>query len=322
VVKSFGYDERDGPPEEDEEEEERGYVDEPSEICGKEIYIVENHARALEAWAEIRRAVDEPPILVTIDHHSDTNPAFNKAIWEDGLGPENGLGEVSRTYALALDYRNAESLSQAIARLRHDEHIHAAILAEIINHAYVISFQGSSITHPKRSPSLNEYSAFQEKFPSRDLTECPYSKYDMPWNRIFELKPKDGPYCVPEEDGYHECLQMYYSDAIETSFLLEQFASIDEMSKVSNIADVTSEKFILDIDLDYFHSKRAIRPLNSTYFHQLIRKSLAITIATEPNCVMSNRLRGETITSEELKDDLLGHIRDALDSPMYKHMKN
>jgi hypothetical protein len=52
-------------------------------IKGKNIYVVDDHHKALAAWVLVCRFLDTAPNLITIDHHTDTNEAFlGHAHWE------------------------------------------------------------------------------------------------------------------------------------------------------------------------------------------------------------------------------------------------
>ena len=42
----------------------------------KDIYVVNDHHKALVAWVFVRRSLDTAPNLITIDHHTDTHEAF------------------------------------------------------------------------------------------------------------------------------------------------------------------------------------------------------------------------------------------------------
>lgn len=69
--------------------------------------------------------------------------------------------------------------------------------------------------------------------------------------------------------------------------------------------------YILDVDLDYFQTRKSIEPEDARTFYRLIRESGIITVALEPACVESGRLEGETITSDFLLARLLEHIEKA-----------
>ena len=45
-------------------------------VAGKAVYVVDDHHKALAAWALTRRKLAAAPYLLTIDHHTDTDDAF------------------------------------------------------------------------------------------------------------------------------------------------------------------------------------------------------------------------------------------------------
>jgi hypothetical protein len=74
---------------------------------------------------------------------------------------------------------------------------------------------------------------------------------------------------------------------------------------------IESTKYILDIDLDVFLTRRSATPNDPTLFRRFLANAAAITIAREPNCVEDLRLEGEDITSNELEALMLEHIQQA-----------
>ena len=71
--------------------------------------------------------------------------------------------------------------------------------------------------------------------------------------------------------------------------------------------------YILDIDLDAFHTRRAINPYDPSTFYRLIKNAVAITIATEVECVKEEWLDDEDqMNSDDLLQQLLVHINKAL----------
>lgn len=68
-------------------------------------------------------------------------------------------------------------------------------------------------------------------------------------------------------------------NGVSDDFLIAMLSKIKTMSEI----DITKTKFILDIDLDYFHSyKSLIKAPNLVTFRHLLKVATAITIATEP----------------------------------------
>jgi hypothetical protein len=84
------------------------------------------------------------------------------------------------------------------------------------------------------------------------------------------------------------------------------------MSATVGIDDITNQPFILDVDLDYFHTEKSIEPNDPTVFYELIKKAYVITVATEPKFIGYEKLRGENITADSLLKRLLKHFEKAL----------
>ena len=114
-------------------------------IGGKAIYIVVDHHKALAAWAIERRKLASPPYLLTIDHHTDTDEAFRGYVcmsaYEDSSVDEDAL---AAELIAAIDWSSDESLTEAIGKLRHDEHIHAATKSGTLNTSFSIQLSDQS----------------------------------------------------------------------------------------------------------------------------------------------------------------------------------
>jgi hypothetical protein len=85
---------------------------------------------------------------------------------------------------------------------------------------------------------------------------------------------------------------------------------------VDTVREVTGKgieelDYILDVDLDYFRTAKAIAPDDPSMFRTLIRHAGLITVALEPECVIGGRFPGETIDAQGLFSDLLGHVAAA-----------
>ena len=102
-----------------------------------------------------------------------------------------------------------------------------------------------------------------------------------------------------------------YADAIESDFLNYQLAVVSQMSETSGLGAFKQSQYVLDIDLDYFHSDESIKPKDSKTFNSLIRNAQALTVAMERGCVETLKLEGEQIDSEILLVQLLDHIHNA-----------
>jgi hypothetical protein len=263
------------------------------EISGKKVYIVMKHQAVLEAWADIRKTLSKAPILITLDHHTDTILAFNRHLCVSGRHKVDAQSW-EHIFALAeedcqkIKVNDRASVIDAVGRLNNDEHIDAAIRAGIIDHAYVISYSESY-----GEPRVADGEA-----------------YERPYNGIFQLKSGCTVGCKPSTHT-DDCYLEHSAQAIETIYLQDKLNTIRRMSQALGISNVLEERFVFDVDLDYFHSARSIAPKDPTRFYDLIRRAIAITVATESRFVQSERLPGESITADWLLERLKEHIHQA-----------
>lgn len=141
--------------------------------------------------------------------------------------------------------------------------------------------------------------------PSRPMT------YEDPENHIFVISHDCAIGCnrMPHND---ECVVEHGNMIIESIYLDDQLARSAEMSRCVGIDHLESQPYILDIDLDAFHSRKAIGPADPTTFYRLIRNAVAITVATEAECVEELKFDDEPIDAGMLLDRLMVHIQEAL----------
>jgi hypothetical protein len=136
--------------------------------------------------------------------------------------------------------------------------------------------------------------------------------YGPATNRIYAL-PFDcfiGCQAKPHND---DCLVRQSDEIIETRYLNDQLARGSEISRCFGLPNLEAAPYILDIDLDAFHTRRAINPKDTSTFYRLIKNAEAITIATEAECVEEEWLDDEVqMNSDMLLQELLAHINKAL----------
>jgi len=252
------------------------------EIGGKVVYIVGDHHNALAAWASERRKLACAPYLLTIDHHTDTDEAFRghvcTAAHKDVSVDEDAL---AAELIAAIDWSNDDSVAGAIHKLRHDEHIHAATKSGVLSASFSIqlSDQGGYV---KR----NEDGIYV--VPYKCAIGCQKKVYD-------------------DECAVHHALEI-----IEAPYLDDQLRRIGEITLTLGLPNIESLPYILDIDLDAFHSFKAANPHDASTFHRLIRGALAITIATEPEWVEDLWADEDNSPSvDQLLTAVKGHIEAA-----------
>jgi len=95
------------------------------------VYVVENHHHVLSAWAQFRAQADRAPRLITLDHHTDTSPAFRTYCKTSKTSAD--------TLLAAIDFRDLRSIEAAIDKLDRDEHVVAALRSDILAAAFVVA---------------------------------------------------------------------------------------------------------------------------------------------------------------------------------------
>lgn len=252
-------------------------------IYGKGVYVVDVHHKALAAWALIRRGLGDAPYLLTIDHHTDTDEAFAGytclAAYEDSSVDQEAL---AAKLVAAIDWSSDESIVEAISKLRNDEQIHAATKSGTLRASFSIqlSDQGGNV-EPNRDGIY--------VVPHRCAMTCQKAVYD-------------------DECAIHHALEI-----IETPYLDDQLRRIGEITDSLGLPDIETLAYILDIDLDAFHSMKAARPDDASTFRRLIRGALAITIATEPEWVAEVwKDNNNAPSADRLLDIVMDHIEAAL----------
>jgi len=277
---------------------------------GKDIYTVDDHHKALAPWALIRRDLDHAPNLITIDHHTDTHEAFLGHAHLKMMDSGGDAWELARSLVKRIDCRDDQSLAWAIEHLRHDEHIDAATISGVVNYAFCIQLSDSG-----GNPSTEQqaYDADrQARWPQPPTLPSPLRPmtYADPANHVFVISHDCAIGCarMPHND---DCVVEHGNMIIESIYLNDQLVRGAEMSRCVGLVHLEVQPYILDIDLDAFHSRRAIEPADPSTFYRLIRNAEAITVATEAECVDELKFDDEPIDAEMLLDRLMTHIESA-----------
>lgn len=282
-------------------------------IKGKCIYVVEAHHQALAAWALVRRASLQPPNLITIDHHTDTHVAFLGYAWMEHYEHRvNDEVALRKMLTAQIDWRDDASLQAAIAKLRHDEHINAAILSGILNQAYCIQLSDNS---GFQSTEEEAFAADRHaRWPAPPTLPVPVRPmtYAATAERTYVIPAPCYIGCTtkPHND---DCVTQHALEIIEARYLEDQLARGSEISRCFGLPNLEAASYILDIDLDAFHCRKAITPDDPSTLHRLIRNATAITIATEPECVKELwHDEEDRMDADELLAELMRHIDAAL----------
>jgi hypothetical protein len=276
----------------------------------KDVFIVDSHHQVLMPWSLIRRQCSEAPNLITLDHHTDTHKPFRNYVCSTCNSNETCQQDLRERLLSTLDWKNNVSIEDAIKLLKHDEHIQTATATGIINIAFAINLSGSTTSSIEEEKYQTQTKGLfpWEKQKVRQPTE-PYT-YELPSNRIFEIDAsfhEEYQKNVTEQD-YQEWRS---EKVLESAYLDKQMAVAKQMSIGAHVDSVEETEYILDIDLDYFHSEKSISPDDTRTIYRLIRNAKAITIARESQCVEDLKIEDSSITSESLLDSMLKHIRQA-----------
>jgi hypothetical protein len=282
-------------------------------IKGKNVYVVNAHHHALAAWALVRRSAELAPNLITIDHHTDTHEAFlGYAFMEHYSHRTEDEAALRDQLRARIDWKDDTSLQDAIAKLRHDEHISAATRSGILDQAYCIQLSDSEGCQSLEQVAFGvDRQAHWPAPPTLPLPTRPMT-YAATAERIYVIPAPCYIGCVtrPHND---DCVTRQALEIVEAINLEDQLARGSEISRCFGLPDLEASSYILDIDLDAFHSRKSITPDDPSTFHRLIKNALAITIATEPECVeMLWRDENERMDSDQLLAELILHIEAAI----------
>ena len=254
------------------------------EIRGKRVYIVDDHHKALAAWALERRCLQVAPTLITIDHHTDTDEAFRKFAFlaTDSIGEEEVIQAIEREELAKLNWTDDVSLFRAVENLAHDEHIHAATSSGILARSFSIQLSDGSGSNPGEVREDGLYVVSH-----RCAMGCEKRVYD------------------------DQCAAHHALEIIESRYLEDQLSRANALAASIDVPPVETAPYILDVDLDCFHSWRAVRPDDPSTLLRLMRGALAITIATEPEWVEEIWDDLEPPEHDVLLEQVLAYVADA-----------
>lgn len=280
----------------------------------KEVYIIEKHHHALLPWTMQRRKMENAPMLFSFDYHLDNSTAFNYIIQ---FGKIN-VDEI----CLNFDCNDDDSVSGVVHALYHNEQFDAAIKFGLIDKVFVINY--SQLNDIPSSFEMDEYLSdplYGMKYTNieidnsvPDFPQMPFT-YPSSENNIYIVGTDNAVPLIKEGDDID--IRRRCDMALETKYLEIQFSKIKDMlnnkCKVfSSPYDVIDKNdYILDIDLDYFQTRKSIDPNNILFFNRLIQNALMITVSMERDCVESVKFDNSYDASELLKV-LISNIKSAL----------
>jgi hypothetical protein len=101
---------------------------------------------------------------------------------------------------------------------------------------------------------------------------------------------------------------VHSGQVLESVYLNHELGELNATAAKDGVPAAEAEPYVLDIDLDYFHSEKAIEPDDPATFYRLVRNAVAVTIATEPDYVEDCRNEGSKVTGESLLARMKQHI--------------
>jgi len=252
-------------------------------IGGKDVYIVKSHHHVLQSWAEIRRTLSAAPALLTLDHHTDTYEPFLRHRYHAThrtLGDDEGaaMAALLPEMIAELRYDDEVSVQDAIAKLHNDEHVLTAIMAGIVSRGFVVNLSDENHSETGIIYLTSSICAI----------DC-------------EARPHDD-----------DCVSKHSAQALESIYLDHELADLNAMAQNDGVPTVEAEPYILDIDLDYFHSEKAVEPDDPATFYRLVQNAIAVTVATEPDYVRDCRDEGSKVTGKSLLERMKQHIEAAM----------
>lgn len=217
------------------------------------MIVVEHHHEVLPHWAAFRRTLSSAPRLLTLDHHTDTSRPFRRHLRRQARAQGQRLSDEmerqrSRALVAQIDHSDASTIESAMETLGNDEHVVAAIGADIIRSACVIA-------HNAADTAQDIY--LEHKIICRGVDE---------YQRAGRTRPRP-------------------DNVLEADFLAKRLRDFDDIFNALDEPLLRDAPFILDIDLDYFNTLRAVRPDAPELIRALAREAALLTVATEPTFV-------------------------------------
>lgn len=269
------------------------------DIMGKSVYIVEDHASAILAWAEVRHKLSNQPWLLSLDYHTDCTPAFVNACCASENSMQNEYEEYQAERLRRINIRDSVCLRRETCDLHNDEQIDAAIRLGLFRGAVVLCGQSDYTTEPEEIKEWRYIS-----------TATGMSRPSGPYTYETSL---DNMYIIGPNDGVGTADKAYAREHVtDSGFLQSKLTNcVLPALRAMGVDEAMSCDYVFDIDLDAFQTFRSVSPENSDVFHALIRKTVAVTIACERAWV--NRLKVDReLTSDFLLDRMIEHIEQAM----------
>jgi len=284
-------------------------------IGGKDVYTVESHHHVLEAWAEIRRRLPIAPRLISLDQHTDCLEPFLRHVYAQSgtVDPHPDAQNAARmTLVNSINFLDESTVKRAVELLWNDEHMQAATRSGILDLALVLSFEGTATESEEEKEYEQKYPYWSRRFRNDvpPLPDRPH-QYLLPESRIFIVPTgcRVGCTASPHDDNCHYLLS---NEVLDAPFLNRQLEWAGEMAASIGISDFLAGPYILDVDLDFFHTDLSLKPKDPSAFHSLIREATAITIAIEAEWTQQCWLDEQPAPVQKMLDEFYSHVEAAM----------
>jgi len=271
-------------------------------INSKDVFITEKHHHNLIPWGYGKQNYGDL-ILFTLDDHIDTHEPFLSYAYNQ---QENKIDEHKVKDELdKINYKDILTIKNAIPKLENDEQIKTAIKTNIIEKCFIISYSNSSDS-PK---SFEEKKYLDNNFIDGNIN-YPTRPFTYPDTEIYipENICSVGCKAAPHNDS---CRIPHFNQCLESVFWEHKLGIMEEMNSKLINRGVFLRDYILDIDLDYFHTRESISPSDANIFYSIINKSKFITITKEEDFIQEwARVckYDENLEVDYLLEKLLKHI--------------
>jgi hypothetical protein len=208
---------------------------------------VDDHHKALAAWALTRRTLGNAPNLITIDHHTDTHEAFFRhAYWEREKKRTADADALRAQLVSQIDYASDASVEAAVSKLKHDEHISAATGSHILDNAFCIQLSDSG-----------GYQSVEEEAASKLRAQWPPQSVAQPVRPFTYLPAADRIYVISFDcyvgcdAGTHDdsCEIIHAGQIIDAKYLDDQLGRGAEISRCIGLTDLEAAPTVVQNSL-------------------------------------------------------------------------
>ncbi len=250
-------------------------------INSKEVFITEKHHHNLIPWAQYRNNNNRAPLVFIFDHHMDNNePFMSYAYDKENMKHDKKKVQIELK---KIDINKIDTIKDSISKLKNDEYIQTALKINLVDKVIIISYDSFNDT-----PRSFEEKKYQNSFSQANNFIPPYPApvrpFTYPDSNIYIPENRCAVGCTrgPHND---DCVIPHYNQCIESVLLDDKLKIIEDMNSTLITNGKLNEKYILDFDLDYFHTKQSINPNDPKTFYSLIQDAEIITITKEEDWI-------------------------------------